>query len=60
MRKVLNYNGKVITLKPYTTIIERDILLYTSGDYEFDALFDILSDNISINEPYTLDDLTFD
>jgi hypothetical protein len=60
MRKVLKYNGKVITLKPYSTIVERDLLLYTSGDYDFNTLFNILTDNIEINDPFSLDDLSFE
>ena len=58
MKKVLRYNDKVITLTPYNTIQERDILLYTSGVYELDALLEIVKDNISINEPFTLKSLS--
>jgi len=58
MKKVLRYNDKVITLTPYNTIQERDILLYTSGKYEFDALMEIVEDNIKIHEPYTYNDLS--
>ena len=59
MKKVLKYNGKKITLLPYNTSLERDILLYTSGDYDFDSLMDILKDNIIVNEPFKYDDLSY-
>jgi hypothetical protein len=58
MKKVLKYNGKVITLTPYNTLQERDILLYTSGEYDFDALMEIVENNIKIKEPYTYESLS--
>jgi len=59
MKKVLKYNNKVITLLPYNTLTERDILLYTSGEYDFESLMDIVKDNIHINPPFTYDELTY-
>lgn len=59
MKKVINYNNKKIVLTPYSTIQERDLLLYTSGVYEFNVVFDLVKDNIEINLPYTVDDLTY-
>jgi len=59
MLKVIKYADKVITLKPYNTAKERDILLYTSSDYDFNVLFDLVKDSISIKEPCTLEELTY-
>ncbi len=58
MKKVLKYNNKVITILPYSTLQERDLLLYTSGVYEVDSVFDIVKDNFSINKPFSISNLT--
>lgn len=60
MKKVLKYNGKKISLLPYNTLIERDLLLYTAGDYDFNSLMDIVKDHIIVEEPYTFDSLSYD
>jgi hypothetical protein len=59
MKKVLKYNGKVISLLPYNTLTERDILLYTSGEYDFESLMEIVKDNITFNSPHTYDELSY-
>jgi len=59
MKKILRYNDKVITLISYNTLIERDLLLYTSNDYEFETLMDLVKDNIIVSPPYSYEDLSY-
>jgi len=58
MIKIIKYGNREIILRPYTTKLERDLLLYTSDEYNIDTILMLLKDCITSNVP--LKDMTYD
>jgi len=58
VQKIIKYNDRHIILKPYNTVTERDILLYTAGDYDFESLMEILKPYITMKGPVTYENLS--
>jgi len=58
MLTILKYSDRYITLRPYNTEIERDLLLYTSDKYDLDIVLKLLKSRIESNVP--MEELSYD